>query len=126
MNIEQMSSGRNGLQETIKVKDSLIAKLENDQDEFNSKTKILNSQSDQLKQFSESEKHCNERLQSEKDDLEKKCKQLNSELTVLKCQISEYLTDITTSGEKSNNVIIELKSNIELLISEKDSLYDTN
>ena len=109
MNIEQMSSGRNGLQETIKVKDSLIAKLENDQDEFNSKTKILNSQSDQLKQFSESEKHCNERLQSEKDDLEKKCKQLNSELTVLKCQISEYLTDLTTSGEKSNNVIIELK-----------------
>ena len=125
MNIEQITSERNELLQTIKVKDSLISKLENDQDEINSKTKILNSQSDQLKQFSESEKHCNERLQSEKDDLEIKCEQLNSELTVLKCQISEYQSDLTTSGEKSNNVIIELKSKIELLISEKDSLYDS-
>ena len=125
MNIEQITNERNGLLETIKVKDSLISKLENDQDEINSKTKILNSQSDQLKQISESEKHSNERLQSEKDDLEKKCEQLNSELTVLKCQISEYQSDLTTSGEKSNNVIIELKSKIELLIFEKDSLYDS-
>ena len=103
----------------------MIAKLENDQYEINSKTKILNTQSDQLKKFSESEKHCNERLQSEKDDLEIKCEHLNSELTVLKCQISEYQSDLTTSGEKSNNVIIDLKSKIELLISEKDSLYDS-
>ena len=125
MNAEQLVIEKDRLSETIKSKDAIIAMLENEKLVLEDNAKLLSSQADQLKQRSDAEKVENERLQNERIDLMQKCQALNTELSEVKGQLTEAQSHILTVSDKSNNLINELKMNIEQISRERNGLLET-